>query len=125
MIFKLFGWTLGVAMIVLGVARILFAMATVPGGGPVNPTIDSEYRESGVLLIALGFAYVWAVRQPAPPFALLRFLGITMALLGAARVISIVVAGWPHWIFVADTAAEFAIAVLTYWYSTTPDQQQD
>lgn len=122
-ILKLLGWVVGVALIALGVGRLLFSMATIPGGGAVNPTVDTEIRAVGALLIALGFAYVWAVHRSPIPSALLRFLAITMALLAAARLISMIDTGIPHWIFVASTVVEFTAAALTYWYSTMRDDQ--
>lgn len=122
-ILKLLGWVVGVALIALGAGRILFSVATIPGGGAVNPTVDTETRTGGALLIALGFAYIWAVRRSPIPSALLRFLAITMALLAVARVISMIDAGMPHWIFVASTVVEFTAAALTYWYSTMRDDQ--
>jgi hypothetical protein len=115
---KVLGWVVGVALIALGVGRMLFSMATIPGGGAVNPTVDTETRAGGALLIALGIAYVWAMRQSPIPSALLRFLALTMALLAVSRVISIVDVGMPHWIFVVGGGVEFIAAVLTYWYST-------
>jgi len=120
---KLLGWFAGIALIALGIGRMLFPMETIPGGGAVSPTIDTETRAGGALLIALGFAYVWAVRQSPIPSALLRFLGITMALLAVSRVISIVAVGMPHSIFVAATVIEFTTAALTLWYSTMGDHQ--
>jgi hypothetical protein len=115
---KVLGWVAGISLIALGIGRMLFSVATIPGGGAVNPTIDTETRAGGALLIALGVAYVWAVRQSPIPSALLRFLAIAMALLAVSRVISIVAAGMPYWIFVVSTVVEFAAAALTYWYST-------
>jgi hypothetical protein len=115
---KVLGWVAGISLIALGIGRMLFSVATIPGGGAVNPTIDTETRAGGALLIAFGVAYVWAVRQSPIPSALLRFLAIAMALLAVSRVISIVAAGMPHWIFVVSTVVEFAAAALTYWYST-------
>ena len=120
---KLLGWVAGISLIALGIGRMLFPMETIPGGGAVNPTIDTETRAGGALLIALGFAYVWAVRQSPIPSALLRFLAITMALLAVSRVISIVAAGMPHSIFVAAAVIEFTTAALTFWYSTMGDRQ--
>lgn len=87
---KLLGWVVGIALISLGAGRILFSTATILGGDAVNPAIDTETRAGGALLIALGVAYVWAVRRSPTPSALLRFLAITMALLAVARVISMI-----------------------------------
>jgi hypothetical protein len=115
---KVLGWVVGIALIALGAGRMLFSMVTIPGGGAVNPTVDTETRAGGALLIALGVAYVWAMRQSPIPSALLRFLALTMALLAVSRVISIIDVGMPHWIFVVGGIVEFIAAVLTYWYST-------
>jgi hypothetical protein len=115
---RLLGWAVGVALVVLGVARMLFSVATIPGGNAVNATIDTETRAGGALLIALGFAYIWAVRRSPIPSCVLRFLAMTMALLGVARVISMIDIGMPHWIFLASTVVEFTAAALTYWYSS-------
>jgi hypothetical protein len=122
-ILKVFGWIAGITLIVLGIGRVLFSMATIPGGGAVNPTVDTETRAGGALLIAFGIAYVWAMRRSPIPSTLLRFLALTMALLAASRLISMVDAGMPHWIFVVSTVVEFTAAALTYWYSTMGDHQ--
>lgn len=120
-ILKLLGRVVGVALTALGIGRMLFSVATIPGGGAVNATIDTETRAGGALLIALGIAYLWAMNRTPIPETLLRFLAATMALLAVARVISMSDAGVPHWIFVVSTVIEFSAAGLTYWYSTMSD----
>jgi hypothetical protein len=115
---KVLGWVVGVSLIALGIGRMVFSMATIPGGGAVNETVDTETRSGGALLIALGVAYVWAVRRSPIPSTVLRFLALTMALIAASRVISMIDVGMPHWIFVVATVVEFVAAALTYWYST-------
>lgn len=120
---RLLGWLAGITLIAVGVSRLLFSMAAVPGGGPVNPTVDSESRAAGPLLIAFGLAYIWAMRQSPIPSALLRLLAATMALLAVARVISMIETGMPHWVFTAFAVLEFAAAAVTYWYSTLTDDR--
>lgn len=120
---KVGGWVVGVSLISLGIGRILFCVATIPGGGAVNATLDSESRASGALLIAVGLGYIGAMRRSPIPSPLLRLLAITMALLVVARVISIIETGMPHPIFVAAAGVEFVAAVLTYWYSTMRDDE--
>lgn len=120
-ILRVLGGAVGIALIALGVGRVLFSIATIPGSSAVNASLDTEIRSDGVLLIAFGCAYVWAVHRWPIPTALLRFLAATMALLAVARVISMVDAGVPHWIFATSAAVELMAAVLTYWYSTMRD----
>jgi cytochrome c biogenesis protein CcdA len=115
---KVLGWIAGITLIVLGVGRVLSPTVTIPGGSVVNPTVDSETRAGGALLICFGLAYVWAVRQSPIPAALLRLLAATMALIAVARIISMAIIGMPHPVFTAFTAVEFVAAALTYWYST-------
>lgn len=122
-ILKVLGWVAGITLIALGVGRVLFSMATIPGGGAVNATVDTETRAGGALLIAFGIAYVWAMRRSPIPSTLLRFLALTMALLAVSRLISMVDAGMPHWIFVVSTGIEFTAAALTYWLATMGDHQ--
>lgn len=122
-ILRTLGAVAGIALIALGAGRVLFPIDTIPGGNALNPSLDTETRAGGALLIAFGCSYVWATCQWPIPSALLRFLAATMALLAVARVISMVDTGMPHWIFVASTAVEFTAAALTYWYSTMRDDQ--
>ena len=82
---KVLGWVVGIALIALGVGRMLFSMATIPGGGAVNPTVDTETRAGGALLIAMGLAYVWAMRQSPIPSALLRFLALSPRMTAGSR----------------------------------------
>lgn len=123
-ILKLLGWVVGIVLIALGLGRVVFSTDTIPGSGAVNASLDSETRAGGVLLIALGAAYIWAVSRSPIPSALLRFLALTMALLAVARLISMMLTGMPHGIFLALTVIEFATAALTCWYSTMRDDRQ-
>ncbi len=120
---KVLGWMAGIILIFLGVSRVLFSMAAVPGGGPVNPTVDSESRSAGVLLITFGLAYIWAMRRSPIQTALLRLLAMTMALLVVARIISIADTGRPHWVVIGFAALEFLAAIFTYWYSMLDDNE--
>jgi len=115
---KILGWIAGISLIALGVGRILDPVATIPGGVALNATLDSETRAGGALLIGMGWAYLWVVRQSAVPVTAARFLAVVMGLLAATRVVSWAAAGMPHPIFVVAAGVEFAVSALTYWYST-------
>jgi hypothetical protein len=119
---KLLGWLMGVSLIGIGVSRLAFSTQAIPAGGTVNPTVDSESRAAGPLLMAFGVSYIWAFRHSPVPSATLRLLAATMALLGVARLISMAESGMPHVVFTVATVIEFAVAGLTYWYSTMSDQ---
>ncbi|WP_285030745.1 DUF4345 domain-containing protein [Mycolicibacterium sp. lyk4-40-TYG-92] len=114
---NLLGWFVGLSLVVLGAARIALPVATILGSEAMSASVDSETRAGGVLLIGLGFAYLWAVRQLRVPVMLLRVLALTMGGLALSRLLSIVVVGMPHPVFVAAAGAEFAAAALTLWYS--------
>jgi hypothetical protein len=115
---NILGWFVGLSLVVLGAARIALPVATIPGSEAMSASVDSETRAAGVLLIGLGYAYIWAVRQPRMPVALLRILALTMGALALSRVLSIALVGMPHPVFVAAAVAELAAAALTLWYST-------
>ena len=117
-ILRVLGTIVGLALVALGIGRILFPAETIPGTSPMNVSLDSETRAGGALLIGIGYAYLWAVRQMPIPSALLRGLALTMGLLAASRVLSMIQAGAPHPTFVAAAIIEFLCAALTYWYST-------
>ncbi|MHC9290840.1 DUF4345 domain-containing protein [Mycobacterium sp. LTG2003] len=120
-ILKALGWVVGVVLVMIGVGRMVFPIETIPGGGAVNASVDTETRTGGALLVGFGAAYIWAVRQAVIPSGALRFLASIMALLVVARVISMIDAGPPHPVFIAFTIVEFIAASLTYWYSTMRD----
>jgi hypothetical protein len=119
---KVLGWVVGIGLIVIGVGRVVFPAATIPGSGILNATLDSESRAGGALLVGFGWAYLWAVRQSPIPVVCVRFLASVMGLLAVTRLISIVAAGMPEKTFVAAAAVEFTASALTYWYSTMGDQ---
>lgn len=116
---KILGWIVGLALIALGAGRIALPVETIPGStGRLTASLDSETRAGGVLLVGLGFAYIWAVRQPQIPVTLLRALSTIMGALAFSRLISAVAVGMPHPIFAAAAVAETVAAALTLWYST-------
>lgn len=118
------GWIVGLSLLVLGVARMALPIDTIPGSGALNATQDSETRAGGALLIGVGYAYIWAVRQPRIPVHLLRVLALVMAALVLSRLISAVVVGMPHPIFIVAAGVEFVAAVLTLVYSTMGDDAE-
>lgn len=118
---KALGWVVGLSLLALGVARMLLPIDTIPGSGSLNATLDSETRAGGALLIGVGYGYIWAVRQPRIPVHMLRVLALIMAALVLSRVISAVLMGMPHPIFVVAGVVELLAAVLTLVYSTMVD----
>ena len=103
---KALGWVVGLSLLVLGIARMVWPLDTIPGSGTLNPTLDSETRAGGALLIGIGYAYIWAVRQSQIPVHLLRALALVMGALVLSRVISAVVVGMPHPIFIVAAGVE-------------------
>lgn len=119
---KLLGWVAGVVLIAIGVDRIAFSTASIPGGGPVSPSLDSKTRSAGPLVIGLGIAYIRAVRRSPIPTTAVRLLAAMMLLIGVARLLSMAAAGMPQPVWAIATAVEFTAAGPTYWYSTLNDQ---
>lgn len=122
---RLLGWVAGVWLIGLGVNRMAVSIDTVPGGGRVSASVDSEIRVGGALFVGFGIAYIWAARRSRIPVRTLWLLSCTMALIGVARLNSMAATGIPHLAVAVATVIDFAAAGLTFWYSTLVDEPDE
>jgi hypothetical protein len=68
----------------------------LPGGGPVNATIDSEYRFANAFWVTAGLLTWWAVPRIGTARTLLRITLGAVFLGGLARLIAAHASGWPH-----------------------------
>ncbi|ORW26330.1 hypothetical protein AWC18_00155 [Mycolicibacter nonchromogenicus] len=115
---RVFGWLTGLLLIGIGISRMAFSLDSIPGGQAVNPTVDSETRAAGALLIGFGVGYLETFRRFPIPATAVRLLAAVMALLGLSRLMSMADVGMPHPVFTAACAVEFVAAGLTYWYAS-------
>jgi hypothetical protein len=104
-----------------GLSGMLAGPAVLPGGGPVNPTIDSEYRFTNAFWFAAGLIVWWAVPRIDKTATVLRVTLGAVFLGGLARLIAVAASGWPHPIFRAAMVIELIlIPALLWWQTRTP-----
>lgn len=87
-----------------------------PGGGPVPPTIDNEFRFAHVIWLAVGVILFWTLRRPAERALVTRVLLVVALCGGLARLISIAVVGLPHPVFIAANSLELIVLPLVIWW---------
>ena len=95
--------------IVAGLASVLFGSEIVRGGGPSNASTESELRYYAVFYVAFG-AYLWAL---APHVATrgreLRWAAAVLFCGGLARVVGVLIDGWPEADYVVLMVVELTL----------------
>lgn len=106
---------MGYACAAIGLYHVALGNASIPGAGSAGPTVDSLGRFFGAVFAGYGLAWLWVARQsPIPATAVRRLAGIF--LLGAlGRVLSLAVAGWPHWFQVVLAVVELVVSPVLFW----------
>lgn len=91
-----------------GLAGVVRGPGAVPGGpgGPVSPSLDSEYRFANTFWCAVAPAIWWTLRDPVGRAGVLRAVLGTVAAGGPARIVSWRRFGRPHAVFVGALALE-------------------
>lgn len=103
-------WAMGIACITIGLAHVVFGIASVPGEAGSGATVDSRERFYGAIFLGYGVAWIWAGRQSPIPSTPVRWLAGIFLLGGLARLLSMVVHGAPHWFQTVLTVVEIALA---------------
>ncbi|EFL19640.1 DUF4345 domain-containing protein [Streptomyces sp. C] len=114
-ILRVLAQAMGYACLAIGLAHVLLGNLSVPGAGSAGPTIDSLGRFFGAVFAGYGLAWLWAARQQTVPAPAVRALAGVFLLGAVGRLLSLAVAGWPHWFQVALTALELALAPVFFW----------
>lgn len=107
---------LGGVAVASGLAGIVLGPAFIPGGAPVPASVDSEYRFTNVFWLAAGVALWWSLRRPEQRVLATRIPLALAALGGVARLISALVTGWPHPVFIATIVLELVVVPLVLWW---------
>ena len=109
-------YALGAFVIATALFSIIVGPTTVPGGGAVPPTIDSEFRFLKVIWLSVGVILIWTLRRPVERALATRVLLVVAACGGIARLISLFVVGWPHPVFIGAGILELAVLPLVIWW---------
>jgi hypothetical protein len=99
-----------------GLWGVIAGPAGLPGGGTTTATVDNEYRFVNVFWLAAGVLLLWSLRRAEEHARLARTILVIAALGGLARLLSAMVAGWPHPVFIATMVLELAVVPLVIWW---------
>jgi hypothetical protein len=101
-----------------GLYGMLAGPTALPGGGPVDATVDSEYRFVNSYWFAAGVLVWWAVPRVHYATALLRVTLGTAFLGGLARLLAAAVSGWPHPVFLGALGVELVVVPTVLLWQT-------
>jgi hypothetical protein len=104
-------------VIVMGIAllHILIGPSVIPGGVPVNATMDSEDRFYAALFLGFGAVMIWCARDLPAREGVARVLWLVLFLGGVSRLVSIAEAGPPGRFFLAMLALELVLPPLLWF----------
>ncbi|MFD5599867.1 DUF4345 domain-containing protein [Leucobacter sp. NPDC058333] len=107
---------LGIVPVASGLSGIILGPAGAPGGEPTTASVDSEYRFTNVFWFAAGIALWWSLFQPVERRKVTRAMLLIAAIGGIARLLSVLVSGWPHPVFIAALVLELLVVPLVIWW---------
>ncbi len=107
---------LAVIPMVAGLASVLFGSAIVREHGPSNASVESELRFYAVFYVAYG-AFLWSLApRVAERGRELRWAAAVLFCGGLARVVGVLVDGWPEADYVVLMVVELTLpGVLVAW----------
>ncbi|MEU9303453.1 DUF4345 domain-containing protein [Streptomyces sp. NPDC048269] len=114
--------TMGYACVAIGLLHVLLGNASIPGGGSAGPTVDSLGRFFGAIFAGYGLGWIWAARQSPVPAGAVRWLAGVFLLGALGRLLSLAVAGWPHWFQVVLAVVELALPPLFFWLADAEEK---
>ncbi|MGQ5262007.1 DUF4345 domain-containing protein [Micromonospora sp. ZYX-F-536] len=92
-----------------GLYGVLAGPTALPGSGPVDATVDSEYRFTNAFWLVAGMVVWWAIPRVQQATAVLRVALGAAFLGGLARLLAAAVSGWPHPIFLGALGVELVV----------------
>jgi hypothetical protein len=114
--FRFFIALFGAVCWLIALAHIIAGPTSIPGGGPVTATTDSEERFYAALFLGFGAALVWCSRDVRARSELLSFLLIIFFLGGTARIISVIQFGFPSELYTFLGVVELILPPILWWW---------
>lgn len=115
-ILRLFVAVFGIVCCLIALSHIVVGTATIPGGGVVNATMDSEVRFYSCMFFGFGAALVWCSRDLRARIELFNSLLAVFFFGGLARIVSAVQVGPPNRVFVLLGLIELVLPPLLWWW---------
>lgn len=103
---------LGLVAVVAGSATVLTGGSLVVERGEVSASVDSELRFHGAWYVAAGLVLLRAVSRVERETILIRTICAVVFVAACGRLISLVVVGAPHPLYLTLMVIEFAIPVV-------------
>jgi hypothetical protein len=97
------------AAVLIAIAHTIFGTASIPGGEPVNPTLDGEDRFYAVIFGGYGLALWRASNDVVGRAETVRLLAALFFVGGLARALAWALRGPPHPFFIAMTLIELGL----------------
>ena len=114
---------MGIACAAIGLYHLVLGAASVPGEGGVPATVDSRERFYNAVFLGYGLAWVWVARQSPIPATAVRWLTGIFLLGGLGRLLSLAVAGPPHWFQGVLTVVELVLPVVFFWLAPADERR--
>ncbi|MFF9482012.1 DUF4345 domain-containing protein [Streptomyces sp. NPDC014733] len=105
---------MGYGCAAIGLFHLLGGNAAIPGATHAGATIDSLGRFLGAIFTGYGLAWLRATRQTPIPASTVRLLTGVFLLGALGRMLSLAVAGWPHWFQTALGCLELALSPVLF-----------
>jgi hypothetical protein len=111
-------YVLGAVPVATGLLGIIAGPAGAPGGAPTVASVDSEYRFVNTFWLAAGLILWWSLRRASDRALITRVMLTLAALGGIPRVLSWIMVGPPHPVFIGTLVLELVIVPLVIlWHS--------
>lgn len=102
----------GIVLIALGAVHLVLGAGLYDVAGAGRPASDSDTRFAGGYLLGSGVVWIHTARQTAIPATLVRLLAGALLLGGVARLLSLLVAGFPGTVGLVQTVVEIAVPLV-------------
>ena len=110
---------MGLIPLITGAACFVLGPARMPGGQPVTPSIDGEYRFLSVYWLACGLVIYWMIPNIERHTRLFRFVAGIIFISGLGRLLSILLFGKPHPAYLIAMSIElFIVPLLVPWQAS-------
>lgn len=101
-----------------GLSGMIAGPTVLPAAGPVDATVDSEFRFVNAFWLVAGALVWWAVPRVERATTVLRMTLGGAFLGGLARLLAVAASGWPHPVFVGALGVELILVPLVLWWQT-------